>query len=280
MGKWFLLLGILGSAAGCGRSTPTTVAPSAGVSNAGTLSITAERSVVLAGESIQLHATATFPDGSVKDATSSSRWTSSDGSVFGVSPTGTISAITYGQATITATAQSLSASIAVTAQPSLRGRVMDYQTAKSFAAATVQFTDSQSRQVTATSDANGLYVLPTLSLGRVSVYVNERYAGMLLLGASTFRGDLLVDSEFCSARYGVITDARTLTPVVGAMISVYGRETTSGPDGWYRLDVGCDSEPPRGGNTTFMLVNHPAYGQTSVAMGRGVYAVERRDIAL
>ncbi|OLC42250.1 MAG: hypothetical protein AUH43_23075 [Acidobacteria bacterium 13_1_40CM_65_14] len=96
---------------------------------------------------------------------------------------------------------------------------------------------------------------------------------------SAYRGDFLVRAGTCVSRYGTLVDARTLRPVAGATVSLTGSKTTSGADGWYRIDLGCPTSNPVGG-TTEMTVEHPSYVPRSVIVGRGVVGVTRRDLDL
>jgi len=117
------------------------------------------------------------------------------------------------------------------------------------------------------------------SIDFYSISVDGAVVGRgLVTGRPTYRGDLLVHGGTCISRYGALTDAGTLRPVAGATISL-GRSTTSEADGWYRIDLGCP-EINRGGNTTFMTVEHPRYVSRSVGVGRGVFGVQRIDLDL
>ncbi len=81
----------------------------------------------------------------------------------------------------------------------------------------------------------------------------------------------------CDERHTV--DASTLGPVRGATISLSGGTATSGPDGWYRIDLGCPERSLPGG-TTFIYVTHPNYVQRQQVVGRGVQGVLRLDFDL
>lgn len=54
----------------------------------------------------------------------------------------------------------------------------------------------------------------------------------------------------------------------------------TGPDGWYRIDLGCVDDPFGNFNTTFMYVSHPAYREFSRVLGRGIHRVTRIDAEL
>jgi SAM-dependent methyltransferase len=103
---------------------------------------------------------------------------------------------------------------------------------------------------------------------------------------STYHGDLLIDSGTCVSRYGTLADARTLRPVAGATVSVGSGTavtlgtTVSGPNGWYRVDLGCPTNGLIGFNTTFLYVAHPNYASRDQVVGRGVHGVRRLDLDL
>ncbi len=63
------------------------------------------RPSVAVGDSFQLHASATFTDGSVSDVTSRAKWESSDGAVASVSPAGFVSFKQAGDVRISVTFQ-------------------------------------------------------------------------------------------------------------------------------------------------------------------------------
>jgi hypothetical protein len=93
------------------------------------------------------------------------------------------------------------------------------------------------------------------------------------------RGDLLVRGGGCISRYGVLLDLGTRRPIAGATVTLPDASTTSGIDGWYRLDLGCpDTALP--GNTTFMTVTHPNFATKQQVVGRGVLGVSRIDLEL
>src|SRR5262249_1218567 len=130
------------------------------------------------------------------------------------------------------------------------------------------------------TNASGQYVLTVPSTGPYSIAVNGIRAGVAHVNASTFRGDVLIDrGGMCTARYGVVLSSHPLRPVGGATIN-FGDRPSTGADGWYRLDLGCATEPSLGGGTTFMTVSHPNYQTQQVPLGRGVSGVFRLDILL
>jgi len=273
------LVATVGFMVGCGASTPSPTEPSPAPPPSA-LSISADRAVLLVGDSVQLRALVTYSDGSVIEATTTTSWKSSDEAVCGVLPNGMVTALSAGRATITATWRSLSTSIALTAENSIRGRVMDFRTETGVAGVVVQFT-GQSQDTRATTDANGAYIMSMPNTGSFTVSLDGKFAGTARVTGITYRGDLVVESGTCVSRYGTLADARTLKAVVGATVSVAGGTTTSGPDGWYRIDLGCPSTTgPSSFNTTFLYVTHPNYARRSLVVGRGVQGVRRLDLDL
>ncbi|OFW03246.1 MAG: hypothetical protein A3H96_19285 [Acidobacteria bacterium RIFCSPLOWO2_02_FULL_67_36] len=220
-----------------------------------------------------------YDNGWVVDASAGTTWSTSDETVCDVSPDGVVSVRNEGRATITGTWKSLSASIALTAANGIRGRVLDFGTNASVPGVVVQFTGG-AQEARATTDASGVYLMSMPSIGSFTVWMDGRHAGMARVTGSTYRGDLLVDTGTCISRYGTLVDARTLQPVAGATVSVAGVTTTSGQDGWYRIDLGCPSEGTIGFNTTFLYVTHPNYAPSSQVVGRGVQGVSRLDLHL
>lgn len=164
-------------------------------------------------------------------------------------------------------------------ETAIRGRVLDFSAETGIAGALVQFTgESLPSGPSATTDANGHYVISASSPGPFTVWVDGAFAGDARVTRPNYRGDLLIDSGSCISRYGTIADAETLVPVAGATVALGGSRTTSGIDGWYRIDLGCPSRP--GFNTAFIYVTHPNYAQRQQVVGRGIHGVRRLDLAL
>jgi hypothetical protein len=256
---------------GCHPSTPSPTESS--------LAISADRALMLLGESAQLRAIVTYTDGSVVDVSASTLWKSSDETVFSVLPNGVVRAISAGRATITAMWRSFSTSFALAAEDSIRGRVSDFRTEAAVPGVVVRFA-GESQDTAGTTDANGVFFISMPGTGRFDVWVDSTPAGDAQVTGSGYRGDLIIDSGTCVSRYGTLADARTLKPVVGASVSVAGGTAPSGPDGWYRIDLGCPSTGTLGYNTTFLYVTHPNYTPRSKLVGRGVRGVARLDLNL
>jgi hypothetical protein len=158
---------------------------------------------------------------------------------------------------------------------------LDFSPQTGVSGAAVQFGgNSLLGSFSATTDANGFYVMSVPILDPLTVSVDGAYAGTALVNGPQYRGDLLIDRGTCISRYGTLFDARTLRPVAGATVTLVGRTTLSGSDGWYRIDVGCPPMPQPGGNTTDLNVTHPNYTPRSAPVGRGVRGVSRLDLDL
>jgi hypothetical protein len=155
------------------------------------------------------------------------------------------------------------------------GQVRDFSTGAGVGGLTVAFGD-----VSAVTGADGLYSFPTMSVGTYYPTIDGQRVGMSHVTGASYRGDFLVRPGTCVARYGTVSDPATHKPVSGAMLSLGGKMTGSGVDGWYRLDYGCPSEGWVGFNTIFIYASHPDYGDTSQIVGRGIAGVARLDIEL
>lgn len=172
--------------------------------------------------------------------------------------------------------------------PLVRGTVLDFQTQTPISGAVVRLgTNPVAGGSGTVTDANGRYSLPQPpDTGRFYYFsVNNLSVGYGHPGAANYRGDLLVDTGTCVARYGVVMDARTLRPIgdaavgfVAPFVSTTASTTTS--DGWYRIDLGCPSSGTIGFNTTFISASHPRYTSKQQIVGRGIQRVQRLDLLL
>lgn len=268
-----------GLTVGCGASIPSPTEPRSALPAPGALSVSADRATLLVGQSSQLRAFVTTIDGSIVDVSASADWKSSDAAVCRIGSTGIADALSAGRATITATWRSFSTSTALAVADSIRGRVTDYQTGSGVPGVVVQFADG-SHDTGGTTDVNGTFLMSLRAIGPFTVSVDGQIAGTARVTGARYRGDLMIDNSRCVARYGTLADARTLKPVAGASVSLAGVTTTSGPDGWYRIDLGCPSTGTIGFNTTFLYVTHPDYAPRSQIMGRGIQRVARLDLDL
>lgn len=163
----------------------------------------------------------------------------------------------------------------------IHGRVLDFRTGVGVPDAMVEFADQYQRGGgRAPTDANGSYVMSVPGPGSYVVFVDGQRVGRSQVTETGYRGDLLVRGGTCVSRYGALSDARTLSPVAGATVTIFRQTAVSGRDGWYRLDLGCPAEGTIGFNTTFMSVTHPRYASLEQVVGRGVQGVERVDLQL
>ena len=163
--------------------------------------------------------------------------------------------------------------------------MLDFRTQTGIAGAEIQFRgDSQARarfgEGRATTDARGSYVMPLPVVGSFTAWVDGAFVGNVRVAGSTYLGDLLVTGGTCVSRYGTLADSGTLKPVAGATVSMAGGMTVSGPDGWYRIDLGCPVNGSIGSGTTVLHVAHPNYAPRDRVVGRGVQGVLRLDLEL
>ena len=163
----------------------------------------------------------------------------------------------------------------------LSGQVFEFSTQKPVAGTALVFR-ANGDQFMATTDANGMY---TVTLPAVipppayEVTADGVYIGYLRpIGRA--RGDLLVDHAGCVARYGVISDVDSGTPLAGATVALRTKTTVTGADGWYRLDLGCPDPDALDFGTTFIYVTRANYADASAVAGRGVQHVVRDDIQI
>jgi hypothetical protein len=155
------------------------------------------------------------------------------------------------------------------------GRVVDFATGVGVSGLTVRFGDT-----TAVTGVEGGYLFALPAIGLYEPSIDGVRMGSSRVTGSTYRGDFLVRPGTCVSRYGTLTDGRTLRPVAGAGVSLGGQQVTSGPDGWYRIDLGCPENGWLGFNTTFIYASHPAYADKSQVVGRGIAGVIRLDLEL
>ena len=163
---------------------------------------------------------------------------------------------------------------------SVGGEVLAFGTQAGVPGAVVQFRDGTAAELLATTDASGHYALSLSAAGSFTILVDGQYVGVGRVTGSRYRGDLLIRGGTCISRYGTLADARTLTPIGGATVSMGAETTISEPDGWYRIDLGCPATGTIGFNTTFMTVTHPNYAKREQVVGRGISGVSRIDLDL
>jgi len=163
------------------------------------------------------------------------------------------------------------------------GRVLDYATQVPLCGAVVRFAvdvfTPQAPFTEAATGSDGRYTLTVPRTGIFNVLIDGAFAGTTRVNGGLFRGDLFRRSGNCISRYGHIIDSKTLAPVRDATVRLSGGTTTTGADGWYRLDLGCPDVVLPGG-TTFLTVTHRDYEDRSQVVGRGVQGVQRLDLDL
>src|SRR5581483_2812580 len=151
------------------------------------------------------------------------------------------------------------------------GRTIDWHSGAGIGGITVELGG-----VRALSDATGLYTL-TLGAGPYDPFVAGLSSGASHVWGPAYRGDFLVDAGTCVSRDGTVASARTGVPIAGATVSLGGAKTTTGADGWYRIDLGC---PAGGGgfNPSSFSVAAPDYVDWSEPETRGVFSTVRIDL--
>jgi len=269
--------------ASCGGDAPPT-GPSGG--GATRITLIAPHPTLDVGESQQLSLVLTGPDGVGHAPDGPVTWRSSNEAVYAVWSGGLVVAVAPGQATITASADGKTADIVLRAQARsgavrhVQGRVIDFASQGGLAGIAVGFgVNFPTVDVQATTDATGAFALD-LPAGELVAYLDGAFAGTMAVhvGGPAYRGDILGNGGGCVSRYGTVTDAATFQPVAGATVSLAGKTTVTGTDGWYRLDFDCTG--PLGFNTTFISAAHQGYKDFSRVVGRGVANVNRLDIEL
>jgi trimeric autotransporter adhesin len=117
-----------GAVTGLSVGQSTITATTSGVSGTATvtvapmlksIAVTGNTSLMV-GQSQQLTASATYSDGSTKDVTGTATWTSSAIAVAIVSAGGSVTALSVGQSTITATAEGMSVTTTIMVSPALK----------------------------------------------------------------------------------------------------------------------------------------------------------------
>jgi hypothetical protein len=167
----------------------------------------------------------------------------------------------------------------------LTGRVVDFATNAGTSGATIEFGDLDfSGRFVATartvSDGTGSYKMNVSGAGYSAlVQIDGMWIGQIQVNHD-YRGDFLVRTGTCVARYGTVADGLTLRPIIGATVTLSGTSVATGANGWYRIDLGCPSNGLVGFNTTFVSVSHPGYPSRSFIAGRGVFGVSRMDLSL
>jgi hypothetical protein len=170
------LVAVVVSGGGCAATTPTSPALSAlpPVPSASALTIGELPPTVTVGQSIQLIATVTLPDGAEKQVLDPT-WHSSNVHVATISPTGLMTVVGNGTADVSASAYGHSASAPLRALSQIIGVV--HETAPTehivIPEATVTIRGGTDDGVTTTTDANGQFVLHTMGTGGFAIIVTK-----------------------------------------------------------------------------------------------------------
>jgi hypothetical protein len=284
-GKSLLVLAAL-LCVGCDEQKPPTT-PSEGQGQGTRITLVAPHPTLGVGESQQLSVVITSPNGVGHPPAGPVVWRSSNAAVYALWDGGLAVAVGPGQATITAIAEGRTAETSLRVDPAagvrrLQGRVTDFTSDAPLPGVTIGFgADVAAINLTATTDAAGHYALD-VPAGPLYASIDGQILANLAvrIGGPAYRGDLLGNGGVCISRYGLVTDGTTFQPVAGASVRLGGRTMVTGPDGWYRIDLGCVDDPFNNFNTTFMYVSHPAYREFSRVLGRGIHRVNRIDAEL
>lgn len=125
-------------------------------------------------------------------------------------------------------------------------------------------------QGTTVSGDDGSFAFQGLSAGLHSLLLRvnngpEQRGGtvQLLLGANAH--DVVVSS--CIVPYGTVRDASTGRPIMGAKVTIFGRESVTDVNGRYQIDFGCEYVQ---GSTIIMKAEHPDY-ETSQTLTRASF---------
>ncbi len=168
--------------------------------------------------------------------------------------------------------------------PFVAGQVLDFQTNAGVSGANVVFADPSNTTTIvglghAATGSGGSYQM-SVPTGHYAIYVDNTYGGQAIVRTGANRADLLVHAAGCVVRYGTIADGATGRPLAGAAVSLVGVSGTSGSDGTFRLNLGCQTG--LWSNTICLLVTQSGYQDACVPMGRGenLTGVIRQDVDL
>jgi len=110
-----------------------------------------------------------------------------------------------------------------------------------------------------TTDGGGAFAFSDISPGSFNVSVTppgepRATVDEVWLEAGDNRRDLYWDP--CVRPFGTVTDRDTGAPIAGATVTIWDLSATTGADGRYTIDFGCE---PLSGGTIVMSVTHPDY---------------------
>lgn len=154
------------------------------------------------------------------------------------------------------------------------GRVLDWSSGAGVPATSVELGG-----VHVVTDADGRYTMTLPVPGAYDPIVAGLSVGASHVFGASYRGDFLANSGTCVSRYGTIVSARTALPIDGAAVALGAARTTTGADGWYRIDLGCPANG-QGFNPTSFTVTKPGYAQWTELETRGVFLAVRIDVQL
>jgi hypothetical protein len=195
-----LRLGLLTAVAGaalltaCGKNE-TPVTPTAPTSTVTSVSISQLPASLGPGETAQLTATATLSDGRTQSATTLVTWSSSALAILSVSPTGLVTAVAPGDATVTASYQSRSTTMGVSVRggQALQGLITETAptTARVVPGAQVMVVDGPYQGATATTDTGGRFSLANVA-GALNLRVSKAGFDTLSLRADAGGAEVTV----------------------------------------------------------------------------------------
>jgi hypothetical protein len=163
------------------------------------------------------------------------------------------------------------------------GRLLDYVTQAPIAGAPLSFSlqsvAGTLNPSSTTTTADGAYTITVPRTGEYVIRIDARFLGIGVVNGRAYRGELYSDTGTCASRYGLVLDDRTLRPISGALVRLTSATTTTGEDGWYRLDFPCPDVGFPGG-TTVITVTRAPYENRTMVVGRGLSGVSRLDITM
>ena len=154
------------------------------------------------------------------------------------------------------------------------GRVLDFATGAAIPGARVVFRPFNDGDGHATvADAEGVYRLD-VPPAEYLVYVDDDFATAIVARMPSARGHVYAGAEGCSAIYGLVGDPRSGAGIQGVTVQSGSVTTTTGADGWYRLDYGCGVD--FGFGTMVATFSKPGHDAVTRVVGRGVPQGARR----
>jgi hypothetical protein len=167
-----------------------------------------------------------------------------------------------------------------TAAVQISGRAIEFFSRQIARSAQIEFRTTAGSPVTATTtDAAGQYSATLPRGGEYRIFVNGNAHGTTYVGGSGYRGDLMIHSGSCVARYGTVTDV-TGRPLARANVSLGFLSAVSAVDGWYSIEFGCPTTGAIGGNTVLMNVTLDGYTSSTRVLDHVITGVQRFDVAL